>query len=198
MMMEKKRRSARIRLLIGVCLMAAAVAVSIVSGFFLSPEIPVEYEQAALGYAEQYRVPPALVLAVMQTESGFDKDAVSSADARGLMQITPETFEWLQSKTGETLGTDALFDPDTSIRYGTLFLSILCERFADTDTVAAAYNAGMNAVTRWLADPTYSDDGRTLKKIPYEETSYYVVKIDRALERLERKYGSLSDGQGDG
>lgn len=198
MMMEKKRRSARIRLLIGVCLMAAAVAVSIVSGFFLSPEIPVEYEQAALGYAEQYRVPPALVLAVMQTESGFDKDAVSSADARGLMQITPETFEWLQSKTGETLGMDALFDPDTSIRYGTLFLSILRERFDDTDTVAAAYNAGMNAVTRWLADPTYSDDGRTLKKIPYEETSYYVVKIDRALERLERKYGSLSDGQGDG
>ena len=135
-----------------------------------------------------YNVPPALIFSVINTESSFNKDAVSSAGARGLMQITPETFEWLQTKTGESLDNDKLFDPEVSIKYGTFFLSILLERFEVVDTAVAAYNAGMNAVSDWLKDPRYSDDGKNLKEIPYSETSYYVVKINRSLESYQKLY----------
>ncbi len=144
-----------------------------------------EYEPLIARYAAQYNVPEAFVLAVAETESHFRPDAVSSAGARGLMQITPQTFEWLQTKTGEQLPVEALEDPEVNVRYGTFFLSMLLERFGNTDTAAAAYNAGMNAVARWLENPEYSDDGVHLKQIPVDETRYYVVKINRAL----KKYG---------
>ena len=145
-----------------------------------------EYEPLIRNYAAQYGVPEAFVLAVAETESHFKADAVSRAGARGLMQITPETFEWLQTKTGEALPYDALFDPEVNIRYGTFFLSILLERFGDTETAAAAYNAGMNAVARWLENPEYSDDGIRLKVIPIDETRYYVVKIRKALNKYNK------------
>lgn len=173
---------------IGLALLAFAVCSSILLCRLFISKAPVEYEENVLKYSAQYNVPPSLIFSVINTESGFDKDAVSSAGARGLMQITPETFEWLQTKTGETLTDDDLFNPDVSIKYGTLFLSILIQRFDNTDTVAAAYNAGMNAVAAWLENPEYSDDGITLKDIPYSETSYYVVKINRALAQYKDLY----------
>ncbi len=144
-----------------------------------------KYEPLLRRYAQQYGVPEAFALAVAETESHFKPDAVSRTGARGMMQITPETFEWLQMKTGEAMTDDALFDPEINVRYGVFFLSILLERFGDTDTAAAAYNAGMNAVARWLENPEYSDDGVHLKKIPIDETRYYVVKIRKALDRYK-------------
>lgn len=173
---------------IGAGLLLIAAVVSVLLGFFFSDTVSTEYETLVLRYAETYDVPPAVIFSVIQTESGFDKDAVSSAGAKGLMQITPETFDWLQTKTGESLPEDALFEPEVSIRYGTLFLSILFQRFEEPDTVFAAYNAGMNAVALWLENPEYSDDGKTLKDIPYEETSYYVVKINRSLKKYKELY----------
>ncbi|MBQ6019978.1 MAG: lytic transglycosylase domain-containing protein [Clostridia bacterium] len=145
-----------------------------------------KYEPLIRQYARQYGVPEAFALAVAETESHFKADAVSRAGALGLMQITPETFEWLQTKTGESLPTDALFDPEVSVRYGVFFLSMLLERFGDTDTAAAAYNAGMNAVARWLENPEYSDDGVHLKNIPIDETRYYVVKIQKAFRKYNK------------
>lgn len=178
----KKIKWQRLAWILGACLLTIATLFSLFSGFLFTPNTPTPYKDLANRYAREYQISPALVLAVMQTESDFDKNAISSADARGLMQITPETFEWLQTKTGEKLELDALFEPEVSVRYGTLFLSILSERFENLEAIVAAYNAGINAVTGWLADSRYSDDGKTLKAIPYEETEYYVVKIKRALE----------------
>lgn len=172
----------------GSLLMLFAVLFSIMFVRVFKSYTPVQYEEYVIKYSREYNVPPALIFSVINTESGFDKDAVSSAGAKGLMQITPETFQWLQTKTGETLAEDMLFNPDTSVKYGTFFLSILIQRFENIDTALAGYNAGMNAVSGWLDNPEYSDDGKSLKKIPYSETSYYVKKVNNSLKHYKELY----------
>lgn len=149
---------------------------------------PLKYSDTAQKYAEEYGVDKALVFAVIYTESHFDPEAVSQADARGLMQITPDTFAWLQTKTGEKLGEEELFDPETNIKYGCLFLSMLIDEFGDTKEAVAAYNAGRSRVNEWLSDPELSKDGKTLIKIPFSESAHYVSKVGRARNIYSNLY----------
>ena len=148
----------------------------------LNNAFPRKYSNLVEEYAARYEIEPALVYAVIHTESGFNPEAVSVNDACGLMQMLPDTFEWMQRKhPGERqYGREDLFDPEISIRYGTYFLSVLMERFGNIEAVAAAYHAGPNAVARWLADPAYSADGIHLDRIPYKDTAHYVQKITRS------------------
>lgn len=154
---------------------------------------PVKYIETVEKYSIMYNVEPELVFAVINTESGFDKNAVSSANAMGLMQITPETFSWLQSKLKEDLPDEALFNEDTAIRYGTYFLHLLLEKFGDTGTAAAAYHAGMNRVDQWLEDRELSPDGKVLSSIPYNDTAYYVHKIEKAVDVYSKIYKPETD-----
>lgn len=101
------------------------------------------------------------------------------------MQLMPYTFEWLQNYyDGEiTMDTESLYDPDTNIKYGTMFLAFLLDRYEGCEeTAVAAYNAGFGAVDEWLNDSNYSSDGLTLDYIPYAETSQYVIKVETAKE----------------
>ena len=173
---------------VGMLLLLAAVIAVPVVGLLAEKGSYREYESTVLQYAQTYGVSPALVFSVMETESSFRPDEVSHAGAKGLMQITPETFVWLQTKTGEALGEEMLLDSETSIKYGTFFLSILLREFNNTDTALAAYNAGMNAVAGWLKNPDYSDDGETLKEIPFSETAYYVKKVNKAFKKYQELY----------
>lgn len=149
----------------------------------LRARYPLDYIETVDKYAEEYSVPRVLLFAVIHTESGFQPDAVSSAGAMGLTQITPDTFHWLQTKTGETLPDEALFVPETSIRYGALFYSLLLTEF-DNDwyTAVAAYHAGRGQVNSWLQNPEYSADGKALTTIPSKDTNHYVHKVLRAVE----------------
>lgn len=160
---------------------------------YLRTAYPCRYSDSVTRYAAQYDFDPALIYALIRTESGFDAEALSSAEARGLMQITADTLDWARSRLGELefLSADALYDPDTNIRYGVVILSLLREQFADERTMLAAYNAGIGNVRRWLSDPVYSDDGETLRVIPYPETRAYVDKIPAARERYRRLYTHL-------
>ncbi len=139
-------------------------------------------------YALEYGVDEALVYAVVNTESGFDPQAKSNAGALGLTQITPETFHWLQTKTGEDLEDKDLLDAETSIKYGCLFLSMLVNEFGDTETAVAAYHAGRGSVNKWLQSKEYSQDGRALDKIPSKDTSYYVHKVTKAIKIYKNLY----------
>ena len=103
---------------LAVCGITAALTVGAIRFAY-----PMKYENYIEKYSAQYDVPKTLLLAVIKTESSFDPKAESSAGALGLTQITPETFHWLQTKTGETLSDDALSDPETAIRYGTLSMN---------------------------------------------------------------------------
>lgn len=133
--------------------------------------------------SQEYDVDIALLYALIETESGFDENAVSSVGAKGLTQITPDTFEWLQMKKGENYNEDDLFVPEISIDYGAYFLSILIDEFGDTKTALAAYHAGRGIVNQWLEDERYSSDGKTLDNIPYKDTEAYTKQVLKVRER---------------
>ena len=149
-----------------------------------------QYTAEVEAAAKEFDMDENLIYAVIRTESGFDENAESHAGAVGLMQLMPDTFSWLQEhKDGQVIYTDeALRIPEINIRYGTYYLSYLKELYGDIPTAVAAYNAGASAVDSWLSDPTYSDDGKTLKKIPYTETEKYVKKVTHAWDRYQKIY----------
>jgi soluble lytic murein transglycosylase-like protein len=114
--------------------------------------------------------------------------AVSSAGAIGLMQMMPDTYEWLCKKTGDLCIPAMLYDPETNIRYGTYLLSFLYTRYGNWDTALAAYNAGLGNVDQWLEDPAYAGENGTLKEIPYKETRNYIKRVNEARRLYESLY----------
>ena len=144
-----------------------------------------EYAEIITEYAEKYGIESSLVYAVIECESSFDEKAVSVAGASGLMQLMPETFDWILPKKGSGEERD-IFSPRQNIEAGCKYLSYLIKRFSVTETALAAYNAGEGTVSSWLKSPEYSDDGRTLKEIPYLETKLYVSKVMRLADEYEK------------
>lgn len=181
--------------ILGILVVAALVATlwERVDDAFLRKTHPQKYAESVEKYAAEYDVPESVVYAVIKTESGFTPDAVSLKGAIGLMQITPDTFDWLCSKTGGEENALLLYEPDTNIRYGTYFLSLLHNEYKAWDTVYAAYNAGRGRVNSWLASEEYNNNGR-LKNIPYEETASYVKKVEKAQSVYARLYYGENGG----
>ncbi|MBQ8683194.1 MAG: lytic transglycosylase domain-containing protein [Clostridia bacterium] len=151
---------------------------------------PIRYADLVEEAAATYDVPISLVYAVIHTESEFDPDAVSSAEAKGLMQLTDETYHWALHRAGlaEEYAPEDLLDPAINIRYGVYVLSLLREQFPHTETLLAAYNAGQGHVREWLADPACSADGKTLSTIPYPETETYIKRVLSAREQYQSLY----------
>ena len=144
---------------------------------------PIEYSEIAEQKSKEYDVPLSVIYAVIRTESGFDPEAESWVGARGLMQITKDAHEWIDYYRGESRGSwDEMYVPEINMDYGVWLLSYHYELFGNWETAYAAYNAGPNAVKKWLEDPEYSSDGETLYYIPYEETSKYVEKVSTYRE----------------
>lgn len=166
------------------------IVVGVVSMIFCISAVkfayPVKYDDLVEQYSEEYGIPHNLLMAVIRTESSFNPDAVSSAGAVGLTQITPETFEWLQTKTGESFDVTELQNEEISIKYGALFLGLLLDEFEDVKTAVAAYHAGRGRVNEWLKDESISPDGKTLSDIPIPETAHYVRKVMRAVNIYEK------------
>ena len=153
---------------------------------------PHRYTEEVEQFSEEFGVDEDLVYAVIRTESGFREEVESHAGAVGLMQLTPDTFAWLQEYhlDGEVIyPAEKLKDPAVNIRYGTYYLHWLLERYGDVRTACAAYNAGVTNVDRWLEDSRYSADGSTLSSIPYSETDKYVERVEEALEKYREIYG---------
>lgn len=142
------------------------------------------YERYVDIYSKKYDVDKNLIYAVIKTESGFKPEAVSEVNARGLMQVTEETFDWLSSKMGTTgkYKFEDLHNPQLGIQYGTYLLKYLLDEFKTYNEVLSAYHAGRGIVNTWLKDKRYSDDGKTLKEIPYSDTAHYVDKVMTAYK----------------
>lgn len=149
---------------------------------------PLDYSEFVETYSHQNNLSPYFVFAVIECESGFDEKAESYVGARGLMQIMPETFMWLTSKTGEDLSVDDLYNPETSIKYGCYYYNMLIDEFTHEETAVAAYHAGMGNVRKWLSDERYSLDGETLYDIPFPTTKAYVDKVMKTKNIYEKLY----------
>ncbi|MEA5002769.1 MAG: lytic transglycosylase domain-containing protein [Christensenella sp.] len=179
--------------IIVVCVVIAVAAV--LGGLFVFGDLnwqakyPLKYEELIVKYADEYALDPYFVAAVIHTESGFDAEAVSGAGAMGLMQVMPETGEWVAGKLGlEGFNKEMLLDPETNIEMGCWYLGFLKERFPNEEAVMAAYNAGHGRVQEWLDDAQYSTDGTTLDSIPFKETENYVKKVTNAYEKYKEHY----------
>ena len=120
--------------------------------------------------ATLYQIPEELVRAVIKVESDYDPRAVSTAGARGLMQLIPETALRMQIRDS--------FDPKSNIFAGTRYLRVLANTFnGDLELTIAGYNAGEGAVIRYRGIP------------PYEETQRYVLKVLQYYHR----YRTMND-----
>ena len=157
---------------------------------------PCKYSALVEQYAAEYDLDPLLVYSFIRTESGFDPAATSSVNARGLMQMTEETFLWMRSKlaAGENVTFDDLYDPAVSLRYGCYYLHLCLQRYnGDVATAAAAYHSGWGTVDTLLQMEEHSADGVTLQGFPYNQMHHYVEKITACYAVYTRLYGMNQD-----
>ena len=150
---------------------------------------PLKYTEVVEQASERFGVEKELIYAIIKCESGFDENAKSHAGACGLMQITPETFEWLKNNSKKSLSGIGEDNPDVNIVCGTAFISLLLKKYNNEVLSLSAYNAGMNAVDRWIKQNDNSnDDMGSLDFIPYPETKKYVVRVERAKRIYKKLY----------
>lgn len=152
---------------------------------------PIKNQSAVYKYCDEYDIQPSIIFSIIKIESGFDECAVSSKNAKGLMQITDNTAKYIANKLNQV--NYNLFSPDTNIKFGVYYIRYLTDKFADLATVITAYNAGEGNVTNWLENKDYSDDGIRLKVIPFRETREYLKKFYRTLEKYRKLYGNILD-----
>lgn len=131
-------------------------------------------------WSRYYSVDEYLIYGMIYAESGGREQAQSSAGAVGLMQLMPQTAKWLAWREGIEYSEEMLLQGDYSIRLGCAYAAFLFERYDNYDCVIAAYNAGHGAVDKWLKDPEFSRDGKTLYRVPYAETEKHIVRVNRA------------------
>ncbi len=171
------------------CFLAALAITVFILGIFGGYETsqrvkyPVAYADYIVKYANENDIDPYLVMAVVKVESNFVPDA-HSGFAGGLMQLTEETAQWNADDLKITEDYDYM-DPETNIKFGCHYLRHLINVYGNIDTALAAYNGGMGNVNSWLENKEYSDDGVTLKYIPFVETRNYVVKVNDNWEHYK-------------
>ena len=149
---------------------------------------PREYTEYVEKYSAQYGVPEYIVYAVIKNESNFVSNYLSESGEIGLMQISPEIFDWLLTLTKENLDTGILYDPETNIRYGTYMLSYLFTEYSRWTTVFAIYDAGRTEVNRWMQQPELVDDIGNLKTIPDKAVEEYVKAVEETMEIYQKLY----------
>lgn len=159
--------------------------------FAVALTYPLIYKESVIKYSREYNLDPMMVMAVIKTESNFDKDATSLKDARGLMQIGESTGEWAAEIFElEGYSQEMLHVPEVNIRIGSWYLRELIDQYGNEDVALAAYNAGSGNVTAWLSEGEYSIDGENLHNIPFPETDEYVNRVQRNRQVYELLYGS--------
>lgn len=158
---------------------------------FLSyPELvfPQPYKDQVNEMAAKTNLPPSLIYSIMKQESGFNEKARSAADAMGLMQVVPGLAKQLSRKFEVPYKkSEDLYDPFINIQIGSYELMEQVKRQnGQLAYVAAAYNAGPNALSGWLKNRNREDILEFIEEIPYDETRTYIKLIARNKAFYER------------
>ena len=90
---------------------------------------PLKYENKILQYSREYDLDTYLIMGIISTESGFNENAKSHKDAKGLMQIKEDTAEWVVKKFEMDVSNDEIYEPHTNIKIGCRYLSYLMDIF---------------------------------------------------------------------
>jgi soluble lytic murein transglycosylase len=155
---------------------------------------PRGYWDAVVRHAGAAGLDPNLVAALIREESAFAPRAVSRTGARGLMQLMPQTAERVARASRLPLTEAAgLETPEVNIRLGTLHLAELVRGHDGRVSLAlASYNAGKQAVERWLDRFGLRDEEEFIEDIPFGETRNYVKRVLGSYDRYARIYGAES------
>jgi soluble lytic murein transglycosylase len=151
--------------------------------------LPLRHDDIIRQQAADKHVDAALIAAVIYEESRF-RDQTSNAGARGLMQITPETADFIAHRSGGVLFEQSdLATPQINIAYGAWYLRYLTDHYGGNETLAvAAYNAGQSNVDRWVRAAGGPDKFDSAKHIPFPETRAYVENVQKRREQYRDHY----------
>jgi soluble lytic murein transglycosylase len=178
-------------------LFAAAFA-AVVVGAAIAPwadkavkevSLPLRHDDIIRQQAADKDLDPALIAGVIYAESHF-RDQTSQAGAKGLMQLMPETADFIAEKSGGTAFVQGdLATPQVNISYGSWYLRYLLQKYDGREVLAlAAYNAGEGKVDEWVTAASARGVRFGAADIPFAETRHYVANVLDARERYRRTY----------
>ena len=158
---------------------------------------PIMYKDSILASASEFNLSPSLIAAVIMNESSFRPEVESGVGARGLMQLMPDTAEWIAHKLKiDHYSFESMKKPEMNIRFGSWYLNYLGSLFNnDPLCVICAYHAGQGEINGWLANPLYSKDGKTLEydRLPEGPTKLYAGRVIRDYGIYKAKYFTETD-----
>ncbi len=153
---------------------------------------PLPYEAALRREAAKNDFDPMFAAGLIRQESTFQADAVSHANAIGLMQVLPKTGKLLAKQLRVRYTKDKLFEPDYNIELGMVYIASLVRQTGAFEYAAAAYNAGEDRIAAWKAERNYDEIPELVESIPFTETREYVQVVLRNTEVYRMIYGSPS------
>ena len=184
----------RLLLMVGFALVVAAVLSLVEPADHAVREIqlPLRHDDIIRQQAADKGVDASLIAAVIYTESRF-RDQTSHAGAKGLMQIMPETADYIARKSGGTQFTRSdLATPQINIAYGTWYLRYLLDKYkGNTILTLAAYNGGEGKVDEWrAAAAARGEKFKVASHVPYKETRDYVQRVLSARKDYRATYAT--------
>jgi soluble lytic murein transglycosylase len=148
---------------------------------YLHLRYPLKYQEQINKYSQEFGVEDSLVASVIYEESRFNPNSSSGKGAVGLMQLVPETAQYISKKLKDkNYDSEKIADVDQNIRYGSYYLKYLDDKYKDLDRVLAAYNAGEGNVDRWISEGDY--------QIKFEETKNFVDRVKKSKSIYEKLY----------
>jgi len=148
-------------------------------------------------YASENALDPYLVASLIRQESEFNPNAVSRANAVGLMQLLPKVGKGVAKQEKiRHFNSQQLFTPTTNLRLGTRYFRSMVNQFGSFEYALAAYNAGTDRVQDWMGQGKYRDPQEFVESIPFTETREYVQNIMRNANVYRQLYEVSSSGSG--
>lgn len=148
-----------------------------------------DYSEYVEKYSKEYDIDPLLTYSIIKAESNFNKSALSSKGACGLMQLMDDTAkEVATNKVMEYESGTTLYNAEKNIELGVTYFSGLLKQFGNSSIALAAYNAGSGNVSKWISQGIIKNDGSDIENIPFKETNMYVRKILRDYEIYKKLY----------
>jgi soluble lytic murein transglycosylase len=164
------------------------------------PELPRVYWEALFPkaywgdlkrFSTQNELDPYLVASLIRQESEFNPNAISHANAVGLMQLLPVTGKKVAKEVKMPhFNPSQLYTPSVNLQLGTRYFKAMVDKFGSFEYALAAYNAGSDRVQDWLAEGNYRDPQEFVESIPFTETREYVQAILRNANVYKQLYGT--------
>jgi len=152
---------------------------------------PLYFVEEINDYAGNNDLDPYIILSLVKEESHFNPLAISSSNARGLMQLLPGTAKDIARWDGlGSIGEFELFTPAKNLKLGSAYFRHIKKNLYNSSLYAvAAYNGGPNAVEKWLSKIPHDDIDQFVENIPYDQTRDYIKKVYTAYWNYKRIYG---------